>query len=63
MNFEATIFNLDGTLVNSMDIWERIDISFLKKRNLTVPENYVAEICVDCYLFDWRYAPLPDRGE
>ena len=46
MNFEATIINLDRTLLNSMDIWERIDISFLKKRNLTVPENYVAEICV-----------------
>ncbi len=45
MNFEAAIFDLDGTLLNSMDIWEQIDISFLKKRNLPVPENYVAEIC------------------
>ncbi len=31
MNFEAAIFDLDGTLLNSMDIWEYIDISFLKK--------------------------------
>ncbi len=45
MNFKAAIFDLDGTLLNSMDIWEHIDISFLKKRNLPVPENYVAEIC------------------
>ena len=33
MNFEAAIFDLDGTLLNSMDIWEHIDISFLKKRS------------------------------
>ena len=45
MNFEAAIFDLDGTLLNSMDIWEHIDISFLKKRNLPVPGNYVTEIC------------------
>lgn len=38
MNFEAAIFDLDGTLLNSMDIWEHIDISFLKKRNLPVRE-------------------------
>lgn len=45
MNFQAAIFDLDGTLLNSMDVWEQIDIDFLKKRNLTAPENYVAEIC------------------
>ena len=28
-----------------MDVWEHIDIQFLKKRNLPVPENYVTEIC------------------
>lgn len=45
MNFKAAIFDLDGTLLNSMDVWEQIDIDFLKKRNLTVTKNYVAEIC------------------
>ena len=45
MNFEAAIFDLDGTLLDSMNIWEYIDISFLKKRNLPVPGNYVTEIC------------------
>lgn len=45
MNFEAAIFDLDGTLLNSMDMWEHIDISFLKKRNLPVLGNYVTEIC------------------
>lgn len=45
MNFKAVIFDLDGTLLNSMDIWEKIDADFLKKRNIPVPENYVATIC------------------
>ncbi len=45
MQFKAAIFDLDGTLLNSMDIWEKIDIAFLSKRGLPVPENYVTEIC------------------
>lgn len=45
INFEAAIFDLDGTLLNSMDVWERIDIDFLSKRGLPVPANYVTEIC------------------
>lgn len=45
MNFEAAIFDLDGTLLNSMDVWERIDVSFLQKRGLSPPSSYVTEIC------------------
>ena len=32
MTFEAAIFDLDGTLLNSMHVWEQIDIEFLQKR-------------------------------
>lgn len=45
MNFEAAIFDLDGTLLNSMDVWERIDVDFLSRRGLTVPPDYITEIC------------------
>ena len=45
MDFNAAIFDLDGTILDSMDVWEHIDIQFLKKRNLPVPDNYVTEIC------------------
>ncbi|MFA9466013.1 MAG: HAD family hydrolase [Velocimicrobium sp.] len=45
MNFEAAIFDLDGTLLNSMDVWEKIDIAFLSKRGLPIPHDYVTEIC------------------
>ena len=45
MRFEAVIFDLDGTLLDSMDVWEQIDICFLQKRGLLVPADYVTEIC------------------
>ena len=45
MRFEAVIFDLDGTLLDSMDVWEKIDICFLQKRGLPVLADYVTEIC------------------
>lgn len=44
-HFNAAIFDLDGTLIDSMGIWEKIDIDFLTKRGLPVPETYINEIC------------------
>lgn len=38
-NFEAAIFDMDGTLVDSMWIWEKIDIEFLNDRNLEFPND------------------------
>ncbi len=49
MRFEVVIFGLDGTLLDSMDILEQIDISFLQKRGLPVPADYVAEICAHSF--------------
>lgn len=39
-NIEAVIFDIDGTLVDSMWIWEHIDEVFLEKYHLTEPENF-----------------------
>ncbi|KAB3534851.1 HAD family phosphatase [Alkaliphilus pronyensis] len=36
-NIEAAIFDLDGTLIDSMYVWEIIDIDYLHKRGLDVP--------------------------
>ncbi len=44
LDFEAAIFDLDGTLLDSMWVWEKIDIDFLDKRGFTVPVDYVTEI-------------------
>ena len=30
MDFNAAIFDLDGTILDSMDVWEHIDIQFLR---------------------------------
>jgi HAD superfamily hydrolase (TIGR01509 family) len=38
-NVNAAIFDLDGTLVDSMDLWKNIDIKYLKKFGLSVPEG------------------------
>ena len=37
---EAVIFDLDGTLVDSMGIWAAVDQEYVEKYNLTVPEGF-----------------------
>ena len=41
---KAFIFDLDGTLIDSTSIWEKIDSDFFSKRNRPIPEHYVDEI-------------------
>lgn len=36
-NIKAAIFDMDGTLVDSMGVWLKIDEDFLKKRGIEVP--------------------------
>ncbi len=38
-SIQGAIFDLDGTLIDSMAIWEKIDYDFLSKRNLKVPSD------------------------
>ncbi|MEG2353188.1 MAG: HAD family phosphatase [Clostridium sp.] len=38
-NIKAAIFDLDGTLIDSMGVWREIDIKFLEERNLELPET------------------------
>ena len=38
-NMRAAIFDLDGTLLDSLHIWVDIDEEFLQKRGLAVPEG------------------------
>ena len=35
----AVLFDMDGTLVDSMWIWRQIDIEFLGSRGLTLPDT------------------------
>ncbi|MGI6007631.1 MAG: HAD family hydrolase [Ruminococcus sp.] len=44
MEFRGAIFDLDGTLLDSMWVWEQIDVDFLRKRGIALPEDYIKEI-------------------
>lgn len=41
---ESVIFDLDGTLVDSMWLWHEIDVEFLGQRGLELPETYQKDI-------------------
>lgn len=41
---KAILFDLDGTLVDSMWIWKQIDIDYLGSRGITLPETLQSEI-------------------
>ena len=43
-NIKAAIFDLDGTLVDSMWVWKQIDIDYLSKKGHSVPKNLNHEI-------------------
>ncbi len=36
---DAVIFDLDGTLIDSMGIWTQVDVEFLEKRGIAVPDD------------------------
>ncbi len=38
-HYEAVIFDLDGTLIDSMWVWEKIDATFLSELGLKVPKD------------------------
>lgn len=43
-NKEAVIFDLDGSLVDSMWMWREIDIAYLERFGITLPERLQADI-------------------
>ncbi|MBR4753559.1 MAG: HAD family phosphatase, partial [Lachnospiraceae bacterium] len=43
-NIDAIIFDLDGTLVDSMWMWKDIDLEFLGERGLELPPTLQKEI-------------------
>lgn len=42
--FEAAIFDLDGTLLESMGVWTEIDAAFLQKRGFEATEDYIRAV-------------------
>ncbi|KPU45890.1 phosphorylated carbohydrates phosphatase [Oxobacter pfennigii] len=54
-NFDAVIFDMDGTLIDSMWVWRRVDEDFLQKRNIEVPVNLQKEIEGSSFLETAQY--------
>ena len=38
-NIKAAIFDMDGTLIDSMWVWKKIDLEYLKRRNISLPKD------------------------
>ena len=45
--YDALIIDLDGTILDSMSLWNRVDEEFLSKRGYPIPD--------DCVPFMERY--------
>ena len=41
---KAAIFDLDGTLLDSMGVWEEIDQRFFARRNIPMPDDYASAV-------------------
>ena len=63
---KAAIFDLDGTLVDSMGVWADIDALFFQKRGLVMPDDYVEAVKTMDYAEAARYTIerfcLPDSS-
>lgn len=42
--YQGAIFDLDGTILDSMGVWREIDAEFLGRRGFTVPPDYLEAI-------------------
>lgn len=64
---KAAIFDLDGTLLDSMHVWTDVDNEFLTKRGFDVPDDYADTIAHlgfdDCARYTVKRFNLPDTPE
>lgn len=44
-HIKGAIFDLDGTLLDSLSIWAEIDEKFLSRRGIAVPHDYMEAVC------------------
>ena len=53
--FSAAIFDLDGTLLDSMYVWHHIDDLFFEKRGMVCPEDYGRNLAGKSYMESAQY--------
>lgn len=54
-DFEAALFDVDGTLLDSLDVWTEVDRVFFAERGLILPEDYGASISGMSFLQTAQY--------
>lgn len=70
--FKAALFDLDGTLLDSLYVWKHIDVQFFRSRGMEIPEGYgravaglsyreCAEYTVKNYLHDENWQAIVDE--
>lgn len=66
-DFRAALFDLDGTILDSMNVWGDVDRVFFARRGLSVPEDYSRAISGMSYMRTAQYTKqrfdLPDSPE
>ena len=66
-NIDAVIFDMDGSLVDSMGMWRAIDIEYLGHFGIPLPENLQAEIegmsFGETALYFKEHFPIPNSVE
>ena len=67
MNFKGAIFDMDGTILDSMRVWDKIDVDYLNARGIEVPEDYARTIStmtgVECAEYSIKRFNLTDSVE
>lgn len=53
--YKGIIFDLDGTLIDSLDLWSEIDKAFFKKRNIVIDRDLYPEVKGKSYTETVRY--------
>lgn len=49
MNFSAAIFDLDGTLLDSNSVWEKIDVKILEENGIRCSKNFSEKLAAMTY--------------
>lgn len=67
MSFKGVIFDMDGTILDSISVWDKIDVDYLNARGIEVPEDYARTIStmtgVECAEYSIERFNLKDSVE
>lgn len=67
MEFKGVIFDMDGTILDSISVWDKIDVDYLEARGIAVPEDYARLISTmtgeECAVYSIERFNLKDTPE